>query len=532
MHELGGHAIGSEVHLLGQSLLQLGRQLFLQKNYSEARESLSLSLEFQPDAAETWFEMGNVLHAAGSHAEAEERYAGAVALDKSYAEAWYNLGVVRLAQGHVTPARQAFERTVMLRPSHAEAHNNLAITMQATGQWEEAIAHYRQASYLSPSFAAPQYNLGMLLQECGEFEDAAATYATLVEQHPEHTDGCNNLANVFLELGMVRESRIAYDAVLARDPRHPEANWNRGLLQLQMGEWEAGWANYEWRLRQPRSNLDRFPLDMPRWDGQVRKGHRILLIAEQGLGDALQFLRYAAVVKNAVAGSGGSVIVECHKPLLAVAARAEGVDAVCAIGAPRPPYDCWVPLMSVPAAMRLGGPPAPANGGYLAADGALAAAWAEKLGALCGEKRRVGVVWSGNPSFTANAKRTLAPQDVRNLTAGHPDIAFVSLQKGVAMIDGAGLLDPAHNGETMEDLAAILANLDLVVTVDTSVAHLAGAMGCPTWVMLPHAADWRWMKNREDSPWYPSMRLFRQESRGNWAPVVEAVKSELALLVE
>ena len=526
--------MGSEVHLLGQSLLQLGRQLFLQKNYIEARESLTLSLEFQPDAAETWFEMGNVLHAAGQHAEAEERYAGAVAINASYAEAWYNLGVVRLAQRQLLAARQAFEKAVSVRPSYAEAHNNLAITMQAAGQWEEAMAHYRQAAYLSPAFAEPRYNLGMLLQECGDFESAAAAYASLVEQNPGHTDACNNLANVFLELGMLRESKLAYEAVLARDPRHPEANWNRALLQLQTGEWEAGWANYEWRLQQPRSNLDRFPLDMPRWDGQARPGHRILLIAEQGLGDALQFLRYAAIVKQKVADSGGSVIVECHKPLLAMAARVDGVDEVCAIGDARPPYDCWVPLMSVPGTMRLADPPAVEEGGYIDARPDLAAAWAEKLPVLCqgNERRRVGVVWSGNPNFVANAKRTLRDDDVRRLTAGHPEIAFVSLQKGVPMIDGAGLIDPQHDGETMEDLAAILANLDLVVTVDTSVAHLAGAMGRPAWVMLPLAADWRWMKDCDDSPWYPSMRLFRQESRGDWAPVIEAVKSQLALLVE
>lgn len=534
MHELGERANSSEVQLLGQSLLQLGRQLFLQKNYMEARESLTLSLEFEPASAETWFEMGNVLHAAGQHAEAEERYAGAVALDPSYAAAWYNLGVVRLAQGRVMPARQAFEKAVLVRPAYAEAHNNLAITMQAAGQRESAMAHYRQAAYLSPAFVEPQYNLGMLLQECGEFEEAAAVYATLVEQHPGHTDACNNLANVFSELGMLRESRIAYDAVLAHDPRHPEANWNRGLLQLQTGEWEAGWANYEWRLRQPRSNLDRFPLDMPRWDGQIRRGHRILLIAEQGLGDALQFLRYAAIVKQAVADSGGSVIVECHKPLMTIAARVDGVDAVCAIGDARPPYDCWVPLMSVPSVMRLADPPAVKPGGYVTARRDLVETWSHKLPELCGgqEMPRIGVVWSGNPNFVANAKRTIGENEVRQLTAGFPELSFVSLQKGVPMVEHAGLIDPQHNGDTMEDLAAMLESIDLVITVDTSVAHLAGAMGRPVWVMLPLAADWRWMKDRDFSPWYPSMRLFRQETRGEWGPVIESVRNELALLVE
>lgn len=508
---------------LGQSLYRLGRQLAYRKHFEEARESFHLSLQFEPDSAETCFELGNLLHATGRHAEAADRYALAIELRPQFAEAWYNLGVVRMLLRDLVRSRNCFETALELHPGYAQAHNNLAILMQASGQMDGAVAHYREAARIDPEFIEPQYNLGLVLQDRGELDPCASVYEGLLSRRPEHVDARNNLGNVLLESGRPEDAREAYEGVLERDPRHPEANWNLGLAQLTCGEWRDGWANYEWRFRQSARKVDD-PL-MPRWDGGPLEGRRILLTAEQGLGDMLQFLRYLP----SVVARGGRVFVECHQPLMGIVGRMGGVEGVVRKGDVLPDHDCWAPLLSLPFLLGMDAPPrAPMP--YVTASEKLVLHWAERLRALgCPRRPRVGVTWSGNPQFKGNAKRTLGASNVLELTRGREDRVFwINLQKGVPPVEGAPLVELGDDGSSLEDVAAIIRSLDLVISVDTSVAHLAGALARPAWVMLAHAADWRWMtRDRTDSVWYPSMRLFRQQTRGDWEPVVAEVGRHL-----
>ena len=511
---------------LGQSLYRLGRQLVQRKRFDEAHETFVLSLEFEPESAETCFELGNLMHSVGKHAEAASQYLRAVELNPRFAQSWYNLGVVRMLLRDLGKSRIAFEQAIAFKPDYAEAHNNLAILMQAAGQIEDALAHYREAAHLQPQFLEPQYNLGLVLQEHQQFEECAETYEQLLSRKHDHVDARNNLANVLLELGRHGESRRAYEKVLLSDPRHPEANWNLGLVQLQTGDWAQGWKNYEWRFRQPSSPKE--PRAVPCWDGKPFDGRTILLTAEQGLGDMLQFFRYVP----AVAALGGKIYLECHGPLASLAARIPGVAGSVVKGESPPEHHLWAPLLSVPAILGHAAPPQDVP--YLFADPKRIAHWKRLLPKRhAAERLRIGITWSGNPQFKANAKRSLLAANVRALTEGQGEqVAFYSLQKGVPFIDDANLIELHDDGSSLEDVAAIIANLDLVISVDTSVAHLAGAMAIPVWTMVAHAADWRWMTNRTDSPWYPTMRLFRQPSRGNWSPVIEDVRRELALLLK
>ena len=509
---------------LGQSLYRLGRQLAERHRFEEARESFALSLEFEPESAETCFELGNLLHAAGRHADAASHYLRAVELNPRFPQAWYNLGVVRMLLRDLGRSRISFEQAIALKPDYAEAHNNLAILMQAAGQIEEALAHYREAAHLKPEFLEPQYNLGLVLQEHQQFEECAATYAKLLNRKHDHVDARNNLANVLLELGRVEDARKTYQRVLGFDPRHPEANWNLALVQLQTGRWREGWKNYEWRFRQPTSPNQDHPA--PRWDGRPLEGRTILLTAEQGLGDMLQFLRFVPEV----AAQGGRILVECHAPLAALAARLPGVAGSVVKGEALPDHHCWAPLLSIPLILGLTEPPSAVP--YVSPDQHRMAHWRRQLIEDSDPRLRIGITWSGNPQFKANAKRSLQAANVRALTAGRDDEAiFYSLQKGVPLIPNANLVELCDDGSSLEDVAAIIANLDLVISVDTSIAHLAGALAKPVWTMLARASDWRWMTGRSDSPWYPSMRLFRQRDRGDWDPVIDDVQRELTLLL-
>jgi len=469
---------------LGQSLYRLGRQLAERQRFEEARESFALSLEFQPEAAETCFELGNLLHTAGRHADAASHYLRAVELKPRFPQAWYNLGVVRMLLRDLGRSRMSFEQALALKPDYAEGHNNLAILMQAAGQIEEALAHYREAAHLQPEFLEPQYNLGLALQEHQQFEECAATYEKLLKRKHDHVDARNNLANVLLELGRVEDAREAYQRVLGFDPRHPEANWNLALVQLQTGRWRDGWNNYEWRFRQPTSPKEDRPA--PRWDGRPLEGRTILLTAEQGLGDMLQFFRFVPHV----AAQGGRVLVECHAPLAALAARLPGVAASVVKGETLPDHHCWAPLLSVPLILGLAEPPSVVP--YVFPDPDRIAYWRQQLITASDARLRIGITWSGNPQFKANAKRSLHAANVQALTAGwDQDAIFYSLQKGVAPIPNANLVELHDDGSSLEDVAAIIVNLDLVISVDTSVAHLAGALAKPVWTILARASDWR-----------------------------------------
>jgi tetratricopeptide (TPR) repeat protein len=498
---------------LGEALYQLGRQLWARQRLAEARESIALSVELQPKRAAGHRDLGTLLHLEGRDADALVAYGRAVELDPQAAEAWYNYGVILMRRQQLAEASAAFQQAARLRPGYAQAHNNLGILRQAAGDPAAAEAHYRQAWEADASFDDAGFNWALLCQEQDRPREAAPLLEQLLRRQPQHTDARNNLANIRLELGQPERAVPQYRRVLEDDPEHREANWNLGLSLLQLGQWREGWKQYEWRLRQ----WNRAPVDRPapRWAGEPLEGRTLLLVAEQGLGDTLQFVRFAALI----AAQGGSVWIECHPQLTSLLQTAPGVAAAFPFGAAPPQYDFYLPLMSAPFVLDVELATLPAASVYLTPDAALVAEWRQRMG----PGPQAGIAWSGNPALKTNAKRSLPEEAVQEIARRCP-MPMCSLQKDQQMPGVPGWENAAH---TFDDAAAIVANLDLVITVDTSIAHLAGALGKTVWTLLPHAADWRWMTRRTDSPWYPSMRLFRQKTRGDWKSVVKEVTNAL-----
>ncbi len=439
------------------------------------------------------------------------------------------VGIALMQLGRVDEAVDAWRRAIGL--GYAAAHSNLGTALQQLGRPDEASEAYRQAIALRPDHAEAYYNLGALLHEQERLDQAVACYGAALERKPAYPQACNNLGIALRDLGRLDEAVAAYRRGLAADPAHAEAHYNLGMALLEAGELAEGFAEYEWRFGAGITTPRACP--QPQWRGEDLTGRTLLVWAEQGFGDALQFARYVKLL----AGRAARVVVEAPPALARLMQGLAGADSVIARGQPLPPFDAHVPLVSLPAILGTTLATIPAAMPYLWPPAGLEAEWRQwfdQRGLGVGGRKRVGLAWAGNPAQKNDRNRSLPLSFAAGLAAiGGVD--WVSLQVGAA---AAGLADPAFAGVTdlaprlgdFADTAAAMAALDLVVTVDTSVAHLAGALGRPAWVMLTLLPDFRWLRRRQDSPWYPSLRLYRQQERGDWAPVVARVAADLAAL--
>ena len=513
---------------LGGALHQLGQQLVTAGRFDEARQSLELSLDLFPGQAECHFDLANILYAAGRLDEAIAEYQRAVGFDARLSPAWYNMGVALMQSGRLEDAEHAYRRALRFGPNNPETHNNLGILLQSTGRGREAITHYKTAAALRPGFEEPRFNLGSLLHDLGRLEEARQVFEALLADCPDHTEASNNLANVLSELGRHSDAKARFEQVLAINPEHNLSRWNLGLNQLRTGDWREGWRNYEARFLERSKGGGRSA--QPLWDGRPLEGARLLLTAEQGMGDLLQAVRFI----SSAASLGARIVIECHPPLIDLFERMADVETVVCVGMELPPHDCWLPMMSLPFALGVTLDSLRSDVPYLEPDPVRVEYWRYKLREWKG--LRAGFAWSGNPKFRVNSKRSLTSSDVRQVSKlvrqgeGTP-VHLFSLQKGVPAPTGARLIPLDDDPTSMGELAAVMMNLDLVLTVDTSVAHLAGALGRPVWTMLAFHADWRWMTaERAESPWYPTMRLFRQTRQGDWSNVLDEVETKLTAL--
>ena len=414
-----------------------------------------------------------------------------------------------------------YRRALALRPECAELVNNLGVVLEAAGRLEEAEGAYGRALALKPEYAAARYNLGNVDWKRGNLQAAAESYRQVLADNPLHVEAHCNLGSILHDQGNFDEALRCYERALEIEPGSAYADWNRSLLQLLQGDFASGWRNFEAR-RRTKSSPRHFP--QPLWRGEPLHGARILLHAEQGLGDTIQFLRYVPMVQAA----GWAVILCLPARLRRIARLLPGIEALVATGEPLPPFDWQIPLMSLPLAFGTTLQTIPARVPYLnlhedAACRAARLAWPET-------GLRVGIAWAGSPSHAKDRFRSM-PFSYLTPLLRLEGVHFFSLQMGPAarqLAEASGpVVDLAPFTSDLADTAAQLAHLDLVITVDTSIAHLAGALAVPVWVLLGYAADWRWLLNRDDSPWYPTMRLFRQPSLGNWHAAVEAVREAL-----
>ena len=444
------------------------------------------------------FESGVSHHQAGRLAEAERIYRQVLAQQPNHADALHMLGMLAGQTGQLDAAEDLIRRAIRLKPDYAEAYNNLGNALKGKRRLDEAIAAYRQAIALRPNFAEAHSNLGNSLRDKGQLDEAIAAYRQAIALNPNYADDHHNLAI----------------ALLAR------------------GDFQRGWEEYEWRWKCKDFPVPRRNFTQPQWDGFPLEARTILLHTEQGFGDALQFIRYVPLV----AQRGGRIIVQCQAELERLFQTMADRCQIVASGQPLPAFDLYCPLLSLPRVFGTTLANLPHILPYLHADAEEAKRWQHRL-ADYSPFVKVGLCWAGRPTHTNDRNRSM--KLARLAPLGQVSrVRFFSLQKGEAAAEGktppAGmeLVDWTEELKDFADTAALIANLDLVIAVDTAVVHLAGAIGKPVWMLLSFVPDCRWLLEREDSPWYPSMRLFRQSSWGDWDSVITRVADALSLWIK
>jgi len=550
--------------------LGLGNALAALDRNDEAFACYKQALALRPRIPEAEFAAGFVLARMGKHAEAEARYRRALVQRPDFAAAWMNLGSLLREQGREAYAQAALQRAVQLRPDLVSGWINLAILERERRRPAKAEAHLRKAFALDPGqvetlvalcqFRAAEKDLsgawswlrwalacdpkhaeavnmqGILLHAESRFPEAVEVFerAEALGNRP----ATSNRGNSLLDMGRMAEALSTHRLAVECDPSHPGALYNLALTQLRLGDWEHGWPNYEarWRFREVHSSPRVFR--QPKWQGEPLNGQRVLIHAEQGLGDTIQFCRYATLV----AARGGIPILQVQQPverlLHSMPLVRAGHAQVTLLGATPPDFDIESPLLSLPAVFATTVETVPWPGAYLGADPELAIE--KRLQFPCLQHAsnpserslRVGIAWAGNPRYKADHRRSVDLSVLLPLLR-IPAVTFVALQKGPAAAQLSNLpsdvllFDGSSRDRDLAESAALVSMLDLVITTDTCIAHLAGAMGKPVWILLPHLSDWRWMEKIETTPWYPTARLFRQSTPGDWAGVVDRVVREL-----
>ncbi|MES2740733.1 MAG: tetratricopeptide repeat protein [Pseudomonadota bacterium] len=521
-HEVNALALRRAIELHQQGALQQAAALYLD------------ILAIEPDHFDALHLLGVYALQADDAAAGFDLIARAIEIDPRQALAHVNLGVTLQKLGRRDDAITSYQRALALEPEHLTALNNCANTLLDMQRYDDAIAYFERALRIDPAYPEALNNLGYTLIETGRHTEALVCLARALEVNPDYVAAHFNRANALQYLNQLEAAQQSYGAVLQREPTHVDANFNEGVCRLLAGDYQAGLPKYEWRWRKEgyRQLLQGFT--QPLWQGlEALHGRTILLHSEQGSGDTIQFCRYAP----ALAALGAKVLLRVQPALVSLLSGLDGVHRVIGDNEPLPAYDMHCPIMSLPARFlsRPDTLPAPAR---LTPDPARVRAWGKRLGEHGGGAGagRIGVCWSGNPEHDNDTRRSIRLIQFQRLLAGPGH--FVSLQKDVRAVDRLLLERDADTGfarlarfeaelTDFAETAALIANLDLIVTVDTAVAHLAASMEKPVWLLLPFAPDWRWMRERADSVWYATMRLWRQPSPGDWDSVLNAVAERL-----
>ena len=401
-------------------------------------------------------------------------------------------------------------------PDDGELHFARGTALNALGQHARACAAFARSLSLQPDHAASWLNMGNASADLDDLASAETLYRTAIRLAPAMAEAHASLGYVLTMQGRLNEAVGACEAAVRLRPDFAQAHWNMAIATLMSGDLRRGFSQYEWRKQHARYQADFPALPGEPWDGTDPSGRTILVRAEQGFGDAIQFARYLPEIRSA----GGTPILLCARPLVPLVQSMAGIVAI-STAEPLPAYDCWIDQASLPGVFRTSLDTIPAADRYLRADPIRTEAWRGRLPS----GRKVRVAFAGNPKHPGDRRRSI-PMHLMDVLPALPDLTYVSLQHG-DLAKGFGLPDQTPWMTDYAETAALVANLDLVVTADTSVAHLAGALGKPVWILLPHAPDWRWLLQRSDSPWYQSARLFRQPTAGDWSSVVAQIARAL-----
>ena len=507
---------------LGVLLCQQGRE-------KEAITCFQTALKRNPNYAEAANNYGLACRALGKLDEAESQFRQALMINPEFVEAHYNLAGLLHETGEYEQAVTHCHCAINLDSKYGEAYNQLGIIFHDMGKFNEAKRAHEQALRLNPNDAEFNSNLAILLKEEGKFEHAEYLYMQAINIEPCFSTGYYNLGNLYREWGRFSESHRCFDKAIECEPDYADAHWNRANIALLEGNLEKGWQDYNWRHKTSLAKK-LFPHNypQPRWEGQPFAGQRLLVYCEQGLGDAIQFVRYLPRVKSL----GGTVLLETWPALQSLFATASGIDELYVTQKEHPcsaQFDMAVSIMDLPYIFQTNLNTIPDNTPYLQADTEQVQQWHQRFNT---NQLRVGLVWGGSPNHGNDKNRSVALRAFTEIL-GIPDVSFYSLQKGPA-IEQLNLIQPqirpidiGTQFENFKDTAGAIAAMDLIISVDTAVAHLAGALNKQVWTLLPFVPDWRWMNHRSDSPWYPSMKLYRQPGIGDWDSVFVQLASDL-----
>jgi tetratricopeptide (TPR) repeat protein len=511
------------------ALGQLGLILHAQGRDQEAADHLAASIKANPRNPATWSNCGMVLAALGRHADALAHYDRALILAPREPSILANRGNALTSLGRSAEALASYDRALAIAPDHINALYCRGNALLRQRQPAAAIAMYDRALGLKSDFMPALNNRGNARRLLGRHDLAAEDYTRAAQLAPGDAEVLSNLGTALYNLNRHQDAMTVLDAAIAGMPAHALAHYNVALVLLHLGEFARGWREYEWRWRTPFFAPHHRTFAVPQWCGEAIAGQTVLLHTEQGFGDTIQFVRYAPLV----AARGARVVVEAPPELEDLLGTAAGIDQVIRHGEPLPRFDLHCPLMSLPLAFATEVATIPAQVPYLTAPPARLAQWRELINALPGP--RVGLVWSGRPTHDNDVHRSIP---FARLAAGLGPLlfdgkrSFVRLQTEIRdsdrdAVSQSPLIPLSRPFADFADTAAVIALLDAVVTVDTSVAHLAGALGKPAFILLPWASDFRWLMGRDDAPWYPTARLFRQPVPNDWASAIASMAAEL-----
>jgi tetratricopeptide (TPR) repeat protein len=512
----------AEAHfILANALREMGRA-------EEAIHAYQRALAINPNHAGAMRYLALLLKLSGRTKDAADVYAQLIKLQPNSPDALVDYGEMLRARGQFADALAAFDRAIAAGPNFAVAHNGRGLVLHDLNDPVAAASSYRRALELDPDNAGIRTNLGYALELAGKFDEAIAELERAVALRPDLVDAVGNLGNCYRDVGRWADADAQYVRALRLEPDSPRVHFNRALLLLLMGKFEEGWTEYEWRWRLFADRKRTFL--QPRWLDADISGKTILLYAEQGLGDTIQFARYATMVAQE---RGAKVILECHAELEPLLRGLAGVSQCFVRGAALPTFDFHAPLVSLPLSFATFSIEAiPHSVPYLRADDAKAHAWRERLAAEPA-KLRVGLAWAGDPTHKLDLMRSCTLKTLAPL-AELEGVGFYSLQKGGRAAKaqdvpaGMKFFDFTAELRDFSDTAALMANLDLIISVDTSIVHMAGALGRRVFTLLPFNPDFRWLLDRADSPWYPTMKLFRPTRPGDWERVMANVKADVA----
>jgi tetratricopeptide (TPR) repeat protein len=495
----------------------------------EALASYERAITIRPDYAEAFHNRAVTLQDQRRFADALASYDRAIALRPDYADALYRRGNCLQSLDRYEEALASLDRALAARPDYAEAYNSRGLCLKKLGRADDALASYERALAARPDYPEACYNRGNCLKEMRRFAEAIASYDRAIALAPDYPEAFNNRANCRKELLRFDEALQDYAQAISLRPDYADARFNAALCRLLIGDFARGWEEHETRWEAGARRAFRRNLAQPLWRGEPIAGKTILLYAEQGYGDAIQFCRYVPLV----AATGARVLFEVNASLRDLMTSLAGEAQVVPAGAPLPAFDLQCPLLSLPLAFGTRLETIPAATPYLRASPAAMAKWRERLGTKTGPL--IGLAWSGSATHHDDANRSIPLRALLPLLdAG---ATFVSLQKELGADDAPF---PRERGDirhfsgelkTFSDTAALVAQMDLVISVDTSIAHLAGALAKPAWILLPFMPDWRWLLDRDDSPWYPTLRLFRQDAAREWDGVIARVRADLGKLL-